>query len=44
MWFVGQDKFIHAPRRGRPIQIESLSEGWFGRRYVGARRFTPDYF
>jgi cell wall-associated NlpC family hydrolase len=42
--YVGQDKFIHAPRRGRPIQIESLSEGWFGRRYVGARRFTPDYF
>jgi len=42
--YAGNDQFIHAPRRGKPIQINSLSDGWYSQRYVGAKRMTPDYF
>ncbi|MEZ0369585.1 MAG: C40 family peptidase [Candidatus Sericytochromatia bacterium] len=42
--YVGEGKFIHAPRRGRPISIDSITTGYFSARFVGARRITPDYF
>jgi hypothetical protein len=37
--YAGGDKFIHAPRRGKRIKVESLSKRYFKRRYVGARTF-----
>lgn len=42
--YVGEGKFIHAPRTGRTISIDSISSGYFSNHYVGARRITPAYF
>lgn len=42
--YVGDNQFIHAPRRGRPVALDSISTGYFGARFVGARRITPQYF
>jgi Cell wall-associated hydrolases (invasion-associated proteins) len=40
--YVGGGKFIQSPRTGRDIQITSLSEDYWDRHYVGARRvMTP---
>ncbi|EOF4703708.1 C40 family peptidase [Klebsiella sp. RHBSTW-00484] len=40
--YVGNGKFIQSPRTGRDIQITSLSEDYWERHYVGARRvMTP---
>ncbi|WP_395300092.1 C40 family peptidase [Enterobacter sp. ECC-175] len=40
--YVGNGKFIQSPRSGRDIQITSLSEEYWVRHYVGARRvMTP---
>lgn len=40
--YVGDGKFIQSPRSGREIQITSLSEDYWQRHYVGARRvMTP---
>lgn len=40
--YVGNGKFIQSPRTGRDIQITSLSEDYWVRHYVGARRvMTP---
>ncbi len=36
--YVGNGKFIQSPRTGRDIQITSLSEDYWVRHYVGARR------
>ena len=37
--YVGEGKFIHAPGRNRRIRFDSLSNRYFGRRYVGARTY-----
>lgn len=40
--YVGGGKFIQSPRSGQDIQITSLSEDYWQRHYVGARRvMTP---
>ncbi|VYU59356.1 endopeptidase [Metakosakonia massiliensis] len=40
--YVGNGKFIQSPRSGQDIQISSLSEDYWQRHYVGARRVvTP---
>lgn len=40
--YVGNGKFIQSPRSGRDIQITSLSEDYWQRHYVGAKRvMTP---
>lgn len=36
--YIGNGKFIQSPRSGRDIQITSLSEEYWQRHYVGARR------
>lgn len=36
--YVGNGKFIQSPRTGRDIQITSLSEDYWQRHYVGAKR------
>ncbi len=36
--YVGNGKFIQSPRTGQDIQITSLSEDYWVRHYVGARR------
>lgn len=43
--YVGNGKFIQSPRSGQEIQITSLSEDYWQRHYVGARRvMTPKQF
>ncbi|RPH28262.1 peptidoglycan endopeptidase [Buttiauxella warmboldiae] len=40
--YVGNGKFIQSPRSGQDIQITSLSENYWQRHYVGAKRvMTP---
>ncbi len=35
--YIGNGRFIHAPRTGTHVRIETLA-GWYGTRFVGARR------
>jgi cell wall-associated NlpC family hydrolase len=37
--YTGGGKFIHAPKSGRTIQNESLSNGYFASRFMGARTY-----
>jgi cell wall-associated NlpC family hydrolase len=36
--YIGEGRFIHAPRRGRDVSIESLDSKYYQGRYAGARR------
>ena len=36
--YVGDDKFIHAPRSGSAVRIEDMRESYWARRFTGARR------
>lgn len=36
--YVGDDKFVHAATRGGQVQVDSLDESYYARRYLGARR------
>ncbi len=36
--YVGDDKFIHAPRVGGEVRIEDMRESYWARRFTGARR------
>jgi cell wall-associated NlpC family hydrolase len=37
--YVGNGKFVHAPRRGEEIRVSAVNESYFERRFVGARRY-----
>jgi cell wall-associated NlpC family hydrolase len=37
--YAGNGKFIHAPRKGKRIRAESLSNSYFRSRYLGARTY-----
>lgn len=37
--YVGDDKFIHAPRKGKTVRVSSLSNRYYRKRYVGARSY-----
>ena len=36
--YVGDDKFIHAPRSGTRIRVEDITDRYWSRRFTGARR------
>ncbi|MFR0693081.1 C40 family peptidase [Enterobacterales bacterium AE_CKDN230030158-1A_HGKHYDSX7] len=38
--YIGDGRFIHAPRTGRTIRIDSLDNSYWQRRYTTARRFS----
>jgi peptidoglycan DL-endopeptidase CwlO len=38
--YVGGGNFIHSPHTGDVVKISSLSQDWYARTYVGARRIT----
>lgn len=42
--YTGEGQFIHAPRRGRPVTLDSLNSGYYQQRFVGARRILPQDF
>lgn len=37
--YIGNGKFIHAPRRGEPIQVTPVENEKYLQKYVGSRRF-----
>jgi hypothetical protein len=37
--YTGSGKFIHAPRKGKKIRTESLTNSYFRSRYIGARTY-----
>lgn len=38
--YVGDNKFVHAPRSGASVRVESLGTSYWSRRFDGARRVT----
>ncbi len=36
--YVGEGRFIHAPRTGGAVRMESLNVAYWGKRFTGARR------
>lgn len=40
--YLGDQKFIHAPRTGSVVRVESMDVAYWQKRYNGARRLTPD--
>jgi len=39
--YVGDGRFIHAPRRGKRVRAESIDSPYWKARYNGARRLAP---
>jgi gamma-D-glutamyl-L-lysine dipeptidyl-peptidase len=37
--FIGNGRFVHAPRRGDDIKISTLDDAYFVKRFVGAKRY-----
>jgi cell wall-associated NlpC family hydrolase len=37
--YIGADKFIHAPSKGKNIRIDSLSKKYFRQHFIGARTY-----
>jgi cell wall-associated NlpC family hydrolase len=40
--YVGDGKFIHSPRSGSEIRVESMGTAYWHRRFDGARRVMPN--
>lgn len=38
--YIGDGKFIHAPKTGDVVKVSSLSDGYYQKAYRGARRIT----
>ena len=39
--YIGEGRFIHAPRRGTTVTIESMDSSYYRGRFAGARRVMP---
>jgi cell wall-associated NlpC family hydrolase len=39
--YLGDDRFIHSPRSGSQVRIESMAKSYWVKRYNGARRVLP---
>jgi cell wall-associated NlpC family hydrolase len=37
--YIGNGRFVHAPRRGEEIRVTAVDESYFVKRFVGARRY-----
>ena len=37
--YIGQNKFVHAPRRGTKVRVDEMKNPYWNKRYVGARRY-----
>lgn len=40
--YLGNQQFVHAPRAGSVVRIESMNVGYWQKRYNGARRLDPN--
>lgn len=40
--YLGDNQFVHAPRRGGRVRIEDLRDGYWTKRFNGARRVNPE--
>ena len=38
--YLGDNQFVHAPRRGREVEVATLDSGFWQRRFDGARRMA----
>lgn len=38
--YIGDNRFIHAPRRGKAVRIDSMDNNYWQRSYTTARRFS----
>ncbi len=38
--YIGDGKFLHAPRTGRDVTVSTLTEGYWGQKYLEARRIA----
>ncbi len=39
--YIGNDRFVHSPRRGREVEVSELRDGYWKKRFNGARRLLP---
>jgi cell wall-associated NlpC family hydrolase len=39
--YMGDGKFVHAPKTGAQVRIESIKSAYWSQRYNGARRIEP---
>ena len=39
---LGGDRFVHAPRSGRPVRTDSLDDPYWRTRWTGVRRVAPE--
>jgi cell wall-associated NlpC family hydrolase len=42
--YVGEGRFIHAPRAGAAVRVESVRTSYWRRRFNGGRRLDPPTF
>jgi cell wall-associated NlpC family hydrolase len=40
--YIGEGRFIHAPRPGAQVRIESMGKGYWVSRFNGARRVLAE--
>lgn len=40
--YVGNNRFIHSPRPGAEVRVESMAGAYWDRRFDGARRVSPE--
>lgn len=40
--YLGEGRFVHAPRRGAKVRIESMRKPYWRKRFNGARRIDND--
>jgi cell wall-associated NlpC family hydrolase len=39
--YLGDGKFVHAPKSGAQVRVENLRNGYWTKRFNGARRISP---
>ncbi|KOF52821.1 MULTISPECIES: C40 family peptidase [unclassified Achromobacter] len=37
--YIGQNRFVHAPRRGTKVRVDELQNPYWSKRYLGARSY-----
>ncbi|CDF85395.1 C40 family peptidase [Pseudomonas sp. QL9] len=40
--YVGNDRFVHAPRRGQKVKVANLNDKYWQRHYLAAKRVLPE--